>query len=148
MGAEMSKIMQLADAYAFHIPGSSYSDESRAALQAEVERMEAECAQLAKERQGFKDVAEHLQREHDALKAEIAALREDAEKVQSYVVMPSMRRNGIIGTIEVSLIDNCLHGRLVTSEDLITYEGNTPEKLLEAFKEAVDKYLDSARSKQ
>jgi multidrug resistance efflux pump len=63
MGAEMSKIMQLADAYAFHIPGSSYSAEDRAALQAEVERME--------------DSAETLRYEMDALQAEVTRARND-----------------------------------------------------------------------
>lgn len=78
----MSKILTLADLHAEQcLTAGLLLDEGhwRKELQAEVERMEAEREQLSKERQGFKDVAEHLQRERDALKAEIAALRENVE---------------------------------------------------------------------
>jgi predicted HicB family RNase H-like nuclease len=45
------------------------------------------------------------------------------------------------GSIEVSLEDNCLHGKILFIVDLITYEGSTVEELLLSFREAVDDYI-------
>ncbi|MCI5149755.1 MAG: type II toxin-antitoxin system HicB family antitoxin [Candidatus Electrothrix sp. MAN1_4] len=45
------------------------------------------------------------------------------------------------GSIEVSLEDNCLHGKILFIEDLITYEGSTVEELFLSFREAVDDYI-------
>ena len=45
------------------------------------------------------------------------------------------------GSIEVSLEDNCLHGKILFIEDLITYEGSTVEELSCSFREAVDDYI-------
>ncbi len=49
---------------------------------------------------------------------------------------------GYQGSIDVSLEDNCLHGRLLFINDIITYEGETPSALIQSFREAVDGYLE------
>ncbi|ADE15026.1 HicB family protein [Nitrosococcus halophilus Nc 4] len=52
-----------------------------------------------------------------------------------------LKHKGYIGTIEVSLEDNCLHGKIQFIQDTVTYEGQTPAELDQAFVEAVDDYL-------
>jgi predicted HicB family RNase H-like nuclease len=52
-----------------------------------------------------------------------------------------LSHNGYTGSVEVSFEDNCLHGRVLFIDDLITYEGITAEELLVSFKAAVDHYL-------
>ena len=49
--------------------------------------------------------------------------------------------NGYTGSVEVSFEDNCLHGKVLFIDDLITYEGTTAEDLLVSFKAAVDHYI-------
>jgi|SRR5690242_4366907 predicted HicB family RNase H-like nuclease len=61
-----------------------------------------------------------------------------AEKVMSY--------EGFQGTAEVSLEDNCLFGRILHIDDIITYEADSPKELRRAFEEAVDDYLDFCKS--
>jgi predicted HicB family RNase H-like nuclease len=48
---------------------------------------------------------------------------------------------GYSGSIEVSLEDNCLHGRVLFIDDIITYEAQTPCELADSFKKAVDRYI-------
>lgn len=48
---------------------------------------------------------------------------------------------GFTGSIEASLEDECLHGRILFIDDLITYEGDTIPRLKTAFHEAVNRYL-------
>lgn len=48
---------------------------------------------------------------------------------------------GYYGSAEISIEDQCLHGRILFIDDLITYEAETPADLSEAFKQAVDDYL-------
>jgi predicted HicB family RNase H-like nuclease len=48
---------------------------------------------------------------------------------------------GYTGSIEVSLEDNCLHGRILFINDLISYEGNDVAALKKDFEEALDDYL-------
>jgi len=45
------------------------------------------------------------------------------------------------GSIEVSVEDGCLHGKILFIEDMITYEGRSVEELKNAFIEAVERYL-------
>lgn len=52
-----------------------------------------------------------------------------------------LNHRGYIGSIEVSLEDNCLHGKLLFIRDLVTYEGTDPAKLTEEFHKAVENYL-------
>jgi len=46
-----------------------------------------------------------------------------------------------LGSIEVSVEDACLHGRILFIDDLIIYEGQTLGELKAAFQSAVDSYL-------
>ena len=48
---------------------------------------------------------------------------------------------GFSGSAETSFEDNCLFGKILFIGDVITYEGNTPAELREAFKSAVDRFL-------
>jgi predicted HicB family RNase H-like nuclease len=61
-----------------------------------------------------------------------------ADKVMSY--------GEFQGTAEVSLEDNCLFGRVLHIDDVITYEANSPQELRKAFEEAVDDYLDFCKT--
>mgnify|MGYP000008489681 CR=1 FL=1 len=45
------------------------------------------------------------------------------------------------GSIEVSLEDNCLFGKVLFINDLVMYEGETLPELKACFEEAVDDYL-------
>ncbi len=46
-----------------------------------------------------------------------------------------------IGSIEVSVEDECLHGKILFIDDLITYEANTVQEIQVAFESSVDRYL-------
>lgn len=48
---------------------------------------------------------------------------------------------GYTGSIEVSVEDSCLHGRVLFIDDIITYEGVTVADLAAAFEGAVDRYV-------
>lgn len=54
---------------------------------------------------------------------------------------PLLSHLGFHGTAEVSYEDDCLHGKVLFIDDLITYEGGTPAELKAAFVDAVDRYL-------
>jgi predicted HicB family RNase H-like nuclease len=49
---------------------------------------------------------------------------------------------GYSGSCLVSIEDDCLHGRILFIDDLITYEGNSVSELGISFKEAVDGYIN------
>ena len=55
--------------------------------------------------------------------------------------MAMMKYKGYMGTIEVSLEDDCLYGEILFIKDTITYEASTVSKLETAFRNAVDDYL-------
>lgn len=48
---------------------------------------------------------------------------------------------GYSGSCEASIEDDCLHGRILFIDDLITYEGNTISELKASFETAVDRYV-------
>ncbi len=48
---------------------------------------------------------------------------------------------GYSGSCEASIEDDCLHGRILFIDDLITYEGNTIPELKATFEAAVDRYI-------
>lgn len=52
-----------------------------------------------------------------------------------------MNYKGYFGSIEVSIEDSTLHGKLECINDLVTYEAQTVPELKTAFEEAVDDYL-------
>jgi predicted HicB family RNase H-like nuclease len=53
-----------------------------------------------------------------------------------------MKYKGYTGTSEYSIEDGCYHGQIAFINDLITYEGESPEELKTAFKEAVERYIE------
>ena len=55
--------------------------------------------------------------------------------------MNKLTYKGYNGTIEASIEDGCLHGKILFINDLITYEGDTVEDIKASFEEAVDHYL-------
>jgi len=50
--------------------------------------------------------------------------------------------HGYQGSIEFSLADGVLHGKVLHINDLVTYEGKTLEELEQEFRAAVDDYLE------
>jgi predicted HicB family RNase H-like nuclease len=52
---------------------------------------------------------------------------------------------GYQGSIEASIKDNCLYGKILFINDLILYEGNTLEELKKNFEEAVEDYLETCK---
>ncbi|HFD31708.1 MAG TPA: type II toxin-antitoxin system HicB family antitoxin [Gammaproteobacteria bacterium] len=55
--------------------------------------------------------------------------------------MNNLTYKGYTGTIDASIEDECLHGKILFIKDIITYEGNTVEDIKTSFEEAVDRYL-------
>lgn len=49
---------------------------------------------------------------------------------------------GYRGSCIFSIEDDCIHGRIVDINDIITYEGETVGETKNAFEVAVDEYLD------
>ena len=54
----------------------------------------------------------------------------------------TLKYKGYYGSIESSLEDECLFGRILFISDSIIYEGNTIPELRMAFETAVDNYLE------
>jgi predicted HicB family RNase H-like nuclease len=52
-----------------------------------------------------------------------------------------LKYKGYHGSTEYSLEDDCLHGKLLGINDIITYEGNSVKEIKIAFKDSVDDYL-------
>nr|WP_189659719.1 type II toxin-antitoxin system HicB family antitoxin [Pseudomonas poae] len=57
-----------------------------------------------------------------------------------------MKHKGYIGSIEASLEDNCLFGKVLFIKALVSYEGKTVSELDAAFQEAVDDYLATCQA--
>ncbi|WP_431700052.1 type II toxin-antitoxin system HicB family antitoxin [Pseudomonas sp. BR20] len=57
-----------------------------------------------------------------------------------------LKHNGYIGSIEASLEDNCLFGKILFIKALVSYEGKTVAELDAAFREAVDDYLTTCQA--
>ncbi|OTJ34353.1 toxin-antitoxin system HicB family antitoxin, partial [Pseudomonas aeruginosa] len=58
-----------------------------------------------------------------------------------------LKHKGYIGSIEASLEDNCLFGKILFIKALVSYEGKTVAELDTAFREAVDGYLATCKSR-
>nr|WP_207202012.1 type II toxin-antitoxin system HicB family antitoxin [Pseudomonas sp. TH32] len=54
-----------------------------------------------------------------------------------------MKHKGYIGSIEASIEDNCLFGKLLFIKALVSYEGKTVAELDAAFCSAVDDYIET-----
>jgi predicted HicB family RNase H-like nuclease len=57
-----------------------------------------------------------------------------------------LQHRGYYGSIEASPEDNCLFGKLQFIRALVNYEGDTVAELSQAFREAVDDYLNTCGS--
>lgn len=57
--------------------------------------------------------------------------------------MNIMHYKGFYGSVDASIEDSCLYGKLEHIDDLVNYEGQTVQELEFAFHEAVDDYLDT-----
>lgn len=57
------------------------------------------------------------------------------------MALPELKHNEYVGSIEVSIEDECLHGRILFIDDLVTYEGESVHEIRTAFQDAVDRYL-------
>jgi predicted HicB family RNase H-like nuclease len=53
----------------------------------------------------------------------------------------TLNDKGYTGSMQISIEDNCLYGRVLRKDDLVTYEGQTVEEVRAAFQESVDYYL-------
>jgi predicted HicB family RNase H-like nuclease len=53
-----------------------------------------------------------------------------------------MKHKGYTGTSEYSSEDRCYYGQIAFVDDLIIYEGESPEGLEAAFQEAVERYFE------
>lgn len=52
-----------------------------------------------------------------------------------------LQYKGFFGSVEISVEDEVLFGKLLYVNDLVTYEAETTSELKQAFEEAVDDYL-------
>lgn len=52
---------------------------------------------------------------------------------------------GYFGSAQYSAADEVFHGKLEGINDLVTYEGTTVQELLDAFREAVEDYLEMCK---
>jgi predicted HicB family RNase H-like nuclease len=52
---------------------------------------------------------------------------------------------GYQGSVETSVEDKCLHGKLLNISDLVLYEGTTVDELERSFIASVDDYLEHCK---
>ena len=55
----------------------------------------------------------------------------------------TMKYKNYVGSVEYSEEDECLFGRLLGIDDIISYEGESATELRSSFIEAVDDYLET-----
>lgn len=61
--------------------------------------------------------------------------------------MPTLLNfKGYHGSVEISLKDNVVFGRLLFIQPLINYEAKTAKGLETAFREAVESYIDDCKA--
>ena len=65
--------------------------------------------------------------------------------INEYGVLES---RGYKGTINYSVDDSIWYGKLVDIKDLVTYEANSYEELVEEFKDVVLEYMDDLQWRQ
>lgn len=53
-----------------------------------------------------------------------------------------LESRGYKGTVNYSVNNQCWHGKIVGVSDLVTYEADGYEELVEEFKDAVLEYMD------
>jgi predicted HicB family RNase H-like nuclease len=53
-----------------------------------------------------------------------------------------MNYKGYTGAVEFDDEANIFHGEVIDTNDVITFQGSTPDEIKQAFRESVDDYLD------
>lgn len=53
-----------------------------------------------------------------------------------------MEYKGYIGTVEFDADARILHGDVINTRDVITFQGKTVDEIEQAFKESIDDYLE------
>ncbi|MDR0442682.1 MAG: type II toxin-antitoxin system HicB family antitoxin [Treponema sp.] len=51
-----------------------------------------------------------------------------------------LKFKGFYGSVEYSAVDECFFGKIIGTTDLVTFEGESVDKLKKAFAEAVEDY--------
>lgn len=59
--------------------------------------------------------------------------------------MNILEYEGYSGSAEISVEDNCLHGKILFIRDLVAYQASTPDDLKKEFISAVDDYIQTCR---
>ncbi len=59
--------------------------------------------------------------------------------------METIKYKSFIGSVEVSISDKCLYGKILFINDLVTYEANSPVEIEKEFKDAVDDYIETCK---
>ena len=59
--------------------------------------------------------------------------------------METIKYKGFIGSVNVSVKDNCIYGKILFINDLVTYEADSIDQLKAEFKAAVDDYVETCR---
>ena len=59
--------------------------------------------------------------------------------------METIKYKGFIGSVEVSISDNCLYGKILFINDLVTYEANSLDEIEKEFKDAVDDHIETCK---
>lgn len=63
----------------------------------------------------------------------------NGDEMKEYGVLES---RGYKGTVSYSVNDGCYHGKIVGISDLVTYEADSYEELVEEFKDTVLEYME------
>lgn len=58
----------------------------------------------------------------------------------------AMKYKGFLGSVEVSISEKIIHGKLLFINDLITYEAQTLEELEKEFESAAEDYLETCQT--
>jgi len=67
-------------------------------------------------------------------------------KVVSMKTNRTIQYKNYHGSVEVSLEENIVHGKILFIDDLVSYQSDTPNGIYNAFKEAVDDYIETCKS--
>ena len=58
-----------------------------------------------------------------------------------------MEYKGYVGKVEVDDVDGILHGEVLNTRDVITFQGETVAEAKQAFQDSVEDYLDFCRQR-
>lgn len=62
------------------------------------------------------------------------------------MMLNTMQYRGYVGSVEVSIEDNVVFGKVLGISDLISYEGRTCEEFIADFHDAIDSYLEMCKA--